>query len=82
VRILGLIEVTERGRSGNAEFRTPSLYRLTYRYTDKAGPSDEWRRYETIEHAKAVAIVARQSSLERSRRKRGHRMPPSLREAS
>ena len=79
---LGLIEVTERGRSGNAEFRTPSLYRLTYRYTDKAGPSDEWRRYDTIEQAKAVATVARQSSVERSRRKRGHRMPPPLREAS
>jgi hypothetical protein len=79
---LGLIEVTERGRSGNAEFRTPSLYRLTYRYTDKAGPSDEWRRYDTIEQAKAVATVARQSSVERSRRKRGHRMQPPLREAS
>jgi hypothetical protein len=79
---LGLIEVTERGRSGNAEFRTPSLYRLTYRYTDKAGPSDEWRGYDTIEQAKAVATVARQSSVERSRRKRGHRMRPPLREAS
>jgi hypothetical protein len=79
---LGLIEVTERGRSGNAEFRTPSLYRLTYRHTEKSGPSDEWRRYDTIEQAKAVATVARQSSVERSRRKRGHRMQPPLREAS
>jgi len=79
---LGLIEVTERGRSGNAEFRTPSLYRLTYRYTDKVGPSDEWRRYDTIEQAMVVARVARQSSIERSRRKRGHRIQPSLREAS
>lgn len=79
---LGLIEVTERGRSGNAEFRRPSLYRLTYRYTEKAAPSDEWRRYDTIEQALVVARVARQSSVERSRRKRGHRIQPSLREAS
>jgi hypothetical protein len=29
---LGFAEVTKRGRAGNAEFRTPSLYRLTYIY--------------------------------------------------
>lgn len=79
---LGLIEVTVRGRSGNAEFRRPSLYRLTYRYTEKAAPTNEWCKFVTNEQAKAVAKVARQTSIERSRRKRGHRSQPPLREAS
>ena len=28
---LGFIEVTERGRGGNAEWRIPNKFRLTYR---------------------------------------------------
>src|SRR4051794_31274966 len=28
---LGFLEISERGRAANAEFRTPSKYRLTYR---------------------------------------------------
>jgi hypothetical protein len=43
---------------------------------------DDALAFDTIEQALVVARVARQSSIERSRRKRGHRIQPSLREAS
>jgi hypothetical protein len=41
---LGFIEVTEQGRSGNADWRRPSKYRITYRHVDRAPPTHEWRR--------------------------------------
>jgi hypothetical protein len=40
---LGFIEVTEQGRAGNAEWRRPTLFRLTYRDTADAAATDEWR---------------------------------------
>ncbi len=61
VEALGFAQVTERGRAGNAEYRTPNKFRLTYRPTDSAGPTDEWRRIKTIEEAKAIALVARKT---------------------
>ena len=42
---VGLVEVTHKGRGGNAEFRDPSRYRLTYLNTDKRAPTEEWERY-------------------------------------
>jgi hypothetical protein len=62
VEVLGFIEVTERGRAGNAEFRTPNKFRLTYRPTDDRGPTDEWRNIKTIEEAYAIAKAARTST--------------------
>ena len=59
---LGFVEIVERGRAGNSEWRRPSLYRLTYRHTDVANPTDEWKDLETIEEANAVAIAARKAS--------------------
>jgi hypothetical protein len=56
---LGFIEVTERGRAGNAEFRRPNSFRLTYRPT-KYSPTDEWRKI-TEETAEAIARSARSS---------------------
>jgi len=76
---LGFIEVTERGRSGNAEFRKPNLFRLTYRYTERAAPTNEWRRINTREEAIAIALAARKSSIRRSRRKRVQRQGEPLR---
>lgn len=46
---LGFLQVTERGRAGNAEFRTPNLFRLTYRHTGAAAETNEWRKIETLE---------------------------------
>jgi hypothetical protein len=58
---LGFLQVTERGRAGNAEFRTPNLFRLTYRPTGGAAETNEWRRIETPERAEQLAGAARQA---------------------
>lgn len=42
---LGLIVVTERGRGGNAEFRRPARYRVTFLSSGRASPTNEWASY-------------------------------------
>jgi hypothetical protein len=59
---LGFIEVTERGRAGNAEFRSPNRFRLTFQPTQADQPTDKWRRFESVEQAEAVAKAARKSA--------------------
>jgi hypothetical protein len=66
---LGFIEVTERGRAGNAEFRSPNKFRLTFCPTGvrsgsapAQGPTHEWRMIETFDVAVSVAKAARKSS--------------------
>src|SRR5262249_23209924 len=44
VEELGFIE-THRGRGGNAEYRSPNLFRLTFEPTKDADPTNEWKRY-------------------------------------
>jgi hypothetical protein len=56
---LGFIEITERGRAGNAEFRRPHKFRLNYRHTGRANPTDEWRRIKTMEEAETAAKLAK-----------------------
>lgn len=58
---LGFIEVTDPGRAGNAEFRRPAKYRLTYKGTDHDFPTHEWKRVETKEQAERLAKAARTS---------------------
>jgi hypothetical protein len=55
---LGFIEITEPGRAGNAEWRKPNHFRLTYRHT-KYTPTDEWEKIKTSEEAEAIARAAR-----------------------
>jgi hypothetical protein len=58
---LGFIEITQRGRAGNREFRSPSKYRLTYRNA-KGAPGDgthEWRWITSLEQAEEIARRAR-----------------------
>jgi hypothetical protein len=62
VTALGFIEVTVQGRAGNSEFRTPSRYRVTYRQTDYARPTDDWRDVKTDAQADATARAARKAS--------------------
>jgi hypothetical protein len=60
---LGFLEITEQGRAGNAEWRRPNYFRLTYKPA-KGLPgygTNEWRRFETIEDARAAARVARET---------------------
>jgi len=59
---LGFIEVTERGRAGNAEFRRPNLFRITYLPTNYLGPTHEWKQIQTMEQAEGVASAARKSA--------------------
>jgi hypothetical protein len=68
---LGFIEVTEHGRAGNAEFRSPNLFRLTYKDTTDADSTDEWRQIETIEDALAIARTARRTSPRKQNSTRG-----------
>ena len=56
---LGFIEITERGRAGNAEHRRPHKFRLTYRHLDRADPTDEWSRIASTEEANMLARKAR-----------------------
>jgi hypothetical protein len=53
---LGFVEITEPGRAGNAEWRKPNLFRLTYRNT-KYVPTDEWQKI-TEEQAERIARTA------------------------
>jgi hypothetical protein len=59
LRALGFIEVTRAGRAGNAEHRTPNLFRITYLPANGKAPTDEWRRIATVEEAERIAREAR-----------------------
>jgi hypothetical protein len=59
---LGFIEITEKGRAGNAEHRTPNLYRLTYRPAKGifADGTHEWRKAASdLAEAEKIAKMAR-----------------------
>jgi hypothetical protein len=80
---LGFVEVTERGRAGNADFRKPNHFRLTYRHLEtgsghKYDPTDEWRRIGTIADAESIARSARSASSQQTRKQKssgGKRQP-------
>jgi hypothetical protein len=59
IEALGFAEITERGRAGNAEFRSPHKFRLTYFHVGRAPPTNEWQRIKTVEEAQALARTAR-----------------------
>ena len=61
---LGFIEITKHGRGGNAEYREPTLFRLTFahdRNSRQRPPTHEWRRIKSIEDAQQIARAARAS---------------------
>ncbi|QOZ17435.1 hypothetical protein XI02_22275 [Bradyrhizobium sp. CCBAU 21365] len=69
---LGFIEVTERGRQGQANRRRPNYFRLTYRPlpTDRKGDgTHEWRRIaaglegeDALDEARRIAKLSRQKT--------------------
>jgi len=72
---LGFIRITERGHGGNAEYRSPNRFYLTYaqaRDSNKHPPTDEWRRIKTLHEANQIARSARAnkstSAIERGKR--------------
>jgi hypothetical protein len=56
---LGFVEITEQGRAGNAEWRRPNKFRLTYRPKDRAQPTNEWCKIKSIQEATMIAKAAR-----------------------
>ena len=65
VEALGFVEITERGRAGNAEWRQPNKFRLTYRQVGRSATTDEWRNLKTIEEAETIAATARKVSKQK-----------------
>jgi hypothetical protein len=72
---LGFLEVTEVGRAGNAEWRKPNLFRLTYRNTNHGGPTHEWKRV-TMEDATSIARMARKAAPQKQNSNGGKRQTP------
>jgi hypothetical protein len=68
---LGFIRVTERGRGGNAEYRQPNLFLLTFAYSRTKGvePTHDWRKIKTLEEAMAISGAARASKPRNRTRK-------------
>ena len=71
---LGFIEITQRGIAGNAEFRSPHHYRLTFLNALAREPAThEWRKIETKEEAEIRARVARNTRPEKQKPSGGKR---------
>jgi hypothetical protein len=68
---LGFVEITAHGRAGNAEWRTPNLFRLTYRNAigvpTKDGCTHEWRKIKDQQQAELTARFARQAMPEKTK---------------
>ena len=75
---LGFIELTERGRAGNAKWHAPNTFRLTFRSTKglRGDGTHEWRRISTIEAAEAIAKAARTRVGKKTFPSGGKRHPP------
>jgi len=58
---LGIVILTKRGRAGNAERRAPHQWGLAFLRDKKTGAmvSTTWKRFQSIQEAKAVAAEAR-----------------------
>jgi hypothetical protein len=64
VAALGFIRMTQQGRAGNAEFRSPNKFALTHLPTEggRVAATDDWRQIKTIDDAEAIAEAARKAS--------------------
>jgi hypothetical protein len=58
---LGFIRVTEHGRGGNAEYRQPNKFYLTFPFHRGGPPTNEWQKIKTEEEAMQLARAARNS---------------------
>jgi hypothetical protein len=74
---LGFLEVTRKGRAGNAEHRAPNLFRLTYRPSDgvQGDGSHEWRRIKSAEEAEEIASAARKAKSKKKTKNQCRKMP-------
>jgi hypothetical protein len=58
---LGFVEVTEQGRAGNADFRSPNKFRLTYKPVNRSPETNEWKRISTDEMAMEIKHQCRKT---------------------
>lgn len=74
---LGFLEVTQKGRAGNAEHRAPNLFRLTYRPSEgiHGDGLHEWRRIASTEQAEAIASAARKAKSQKKTKNQCRKMP-------
>jgi phytoene dehydrogenase-like protein len=66
---LGFLEITRQGRAGNAEFRSPNYFRLTFRPAKGSYGNDgthEWRQIDE-KCARSIAAAARKAKPEKTR---------------
>jgi hypothetical protein len=66
---LGFIRVTDRGRGGNADFRQPNRFFLTFahgRDSRANPPTHDWRRIKSLDEAMEIARAARDSKNPRA----------------
>jgi len=56
---LGFLEITEHGRAGNREFRSPNKFRLTFRPPGPDFGTNEWRLIPSKKEALKVSRAAR-----------------------
>jgi hypothetical protein len=73
---LGFLEITRPGRAGNADFRIPNLFRLTYRETKGllGDGTHEWRKVADLAEAERIAKAARQNP-KRTKRQQKNKTP-------
>jgi hypothetical protein len=71
VQALGFAEITQHGRGGNAEYRLPNLFRLTYEPTKKdVAPTNEWKRFAAgADHAADTKMMAEAAKVAELARK-------------
>ena len=72
---LGFIEVTQNGCAGNAGFRRPQLYLLTYLHSGSDQIiKDNWKRVRSVDEAQRLAASARAKQTgNRAAREFGHK---------
>ena len=70
ISALGFAHVTERGMAGNAEFRSPNKFVLTYRPTKGAPATHDWKHIKTLDDARALAREARKPIKKPTRKNR------------
>jgi hypothetical protein len=83
---LGFVQITRKGYKTAAEFRVPSLYRLTYVYNADARlrgmPTNEWQRIAEKQRAEAALQLAGAEDVAARRAFRTTRERRSLRDSS
>jgi hypothetical protein len=77
---LGFVEITEQGVAGNAEFRKPNKFRITYRAADGVlgDGSHEWKRVGDDDAQRIAAQARREKPTQKQNLKYGSRQKSVL----